>query len=453
MRIFSCIILFIQWYIISCVLGKDDNIILSQEKITSFIVWVFFIFNCLIALIYWAIKSKKTNADGIIICLLLSIILAIPLNRNIIESNRARYLEQKHKLYDQRMSETLTPFYKGSGTEDEKRIQRLREEFVDKYTEPGLKFSNDKDRERLLCPQKTHSWVTNDQQYIILTCQYPDNSLAHYAYATYKENGSPVTYLSEQNYFEEKEVLPFPYLHLITEDDYSKIYTDPIDGTRYGKYYDKLYVIPTVDKNENDLKSHINDSVIEFQKQHITQFPNDKVIKLAYYLLASNQCQTVDNVGLFGDDRLIIKCNQKSFAVNYQKLYQSVPEPSSVIPLEVFGNNQENEQQDCLTCACSKTGQAKVEYAPDFDSSRLRKMIAKQCENDNQWPYNKCVGFYYESLLKTNFGNYLRVSIVHVKNDTLVAQCVVEVTDQKFTALQKQTKLKTDGTPRNTLKN
>jgi hypothetical protein len=80
-------------------------------------------------------------------------------------------------------------------------------------------------------------------------------------------------------------------------------------------------------------------------------------------------------------------------------------------------------------------------------------MIAKQCENDNQWPYNKCVGFYYESLLKTNFGNYLRVSIVHVKNDTLVAQCVVEVTDQKFTALQKQTKLKTDGTPRNTLKN
>jgi hypothetical protein len=76
-------------------------------------------------------------------------------------------------------------------------------------------------------------------------------------------------------------------------------------------------------------------------------------------------------------------------------------------------------------------------------------MVISQTKN----PTNKCVGFYYESLLKANFGNYLRVSIVHVKNDTLVVQYVVELTDQKFTVIQKQTKLKTDGTPRNTLKN
>jgi hypothetical protein len=48
-------------------------------------------------------------------------------------------------------------------------------------------------------------------------------------------------------------------------------------------------------------------------------------------------------------------------------------------------------------------------------------MIAEQYENDNQWPYDQCVFFYYESLLKTNFGNYLRVSIAHVKNEALVA--------------------------------
>lgn len=458
MRIFAYITFFIECFIIYPLLGRDHNVIISQEKITNFIIWIFFAFNCLVVLACclacWLPKRKIRTSDVVITFLLLGIIAAIPINCSIIDSNRTQYYEQQRKLYEQRMGETLTPFYKGLGTKDEKRIQRLREKFVYKYTEPGLKFSNYEERERLICPQKTHSLVTDDQQYIILTCQYPDNSLIHYAIRTYKDDGSPVIIdFHMSSYIENRQVLPFPYQNLVMEDDYTKIYTDPIDGTRYGKYNDILYVIPTIDNNESELKSHISDSIIKFQKQHITQFPNDRVIKLAYYLLSSNQCQTVDNISLFGDDRLIIKCNQQSFAVNYKKLYQKVPQPSSVIPLKVVGNNQKDDPQDCLICTCSKTGQAKLVAAPDFDASELRKIIAERCEKDNQYPYNQCVGFYYESLLKTNFGNYLRISIVHVKGGTSVAQCVVELSDQKFTTIQKQTGLKPDGTASKTLQN
>lgn len=451
MRIFVTILLTIECLIIFSRLGQDSNLILSDQKITTFIIIVLFIFNALVGVSYLLIKSNKKEGDYIAITMLFAIIFFIPINNSIIENKTQNYLVAKKNLKEKLLGDTLKPFYQDTGTSDEKRIQKLRENFAEGYATTDKKFYYyNPNYGKPICHKFKHSFVTNDQMYIILTCQNPDNSILSYALATKKGNSSFINpwFGGGLDDYEEYFVPEYPYVNLLNDNDYSIIYTDPVDGTRYGKYYDQLYVIPILDRNNSELKSHISDSIIKFQKQHTSQFPYDKVIKLAYYLLASNQCQAIENVSLFGNDRLIMKCNQKSFTVNYKKLYQPASAPSLVIPLEVFGENQTNDQQDCLICTCSKTGQANLVEDPDFDASELRESIAERCENDNKWPYNQCVGIYYESLLKTDFGNYLRVSIVHVKEDTKVAECIVEVSEKKFIAIQKQTGLKTDGTSR-----
>lgn len=451
MRIFIKILLSIEYLFIFSRLGQNRNLILSDQYVTTGLIIILFIFNAIIGLCYLTIKSNKKKSDYITITMLFAIIFFIPINNLIIKNKVQNYWQQKKALEEELLGDTLKPFYQDNGTSDERRIQNLRVNFAKGYATTDDKFYYDRaNYDKPICHKFKHSFVTDDQMYIILSCQNPDNSILSYALATQKGNSSFINpwYGGGLDNYEEYFVSEYPYINLLIDNDYTIIYKDPVDGTRYGKYYDQLYVIPMLDKNENELKSHISDRIIEFQKQHTLQFPNDKVIKLAYYLLASNQCQAVDNVSLFGDDNLIMKCNQKSFTVNYKKLYQPVPVPSLVIPLEVVGDNQTNDQQNCIICACSKTGQTKLEEAPDFDASDLRERIAEQCENDNQWPYNKCVGIYYESLLKTDFGNYLRTSIAHVKAETKVAQCIVEVSEKKFTEIQKQTGLKTNGTPR-----
>lgn len=444
MRIFITILLSIEYLLIFFRLGQNRNLILSDQNVTTGLIIILFIFNAIIGLCYLLIKSNKKTSDYITITMLFTIIFFIPINNLIIENKKQNYRQQKKALEEELLGDTLKPFYEDKGTLDERRIQNLRENFAKGYATNGGKFYyGSANYDKPICHKFKHSFVTDDQMYIILSCQNPDNSILSYALATQKGNSSFVNPWNggRLDHYEDYLVSEYPYINLLDDNDYTIIYKDPVDGTRYGKYYDQLYVLPMLDKNENELKSHISDRIIEFQKQHTHQFPNDKVIKLAYYLLGSNQCQSVDDVSLFGDDNLIMKCNQKSFTVNYGKLYQSVPVPSLMIPLEVLSDN--HDQQDCLICACSKTGQVQLEEAPDFDASALKERIAEQCQHDNQWPYNKCVGIYYESLLKTDFGNYLRASIVHVKEGTKVAQCIVEVSEKKFTEIQ--TGLKTNG--------
>ena len=450
MRIFFTILLSIEYFFIFSRLGKNSNLILSDQNVTTFLIIILFIFNAIIGLLYLLIKSNKKPSDYITITLLFAVIFFIPINDLIIENKEQNYWQQKKAHEKELLGDTLKPFYQDKGTSDERRIQNLRENFAKGYAINSKFYDGSDNYDKPICHKFKHSFVTDDQMYIILSCQNPDNSILSYAIATQKGNSSFINpwFGGRLDHYEKYLVSEYPYINLLDDNDYTIIYKDPIDGTRYGKYYDQLYVIPMSNKNENDLNSHISDRIIEFQKQHTLQFPNDKVIKLAYYLLGSNQCQSVDDVSLFGDDNLIMKCNQKSFTVNYKKLYQPFLVPSLIIQLEVFGDNQTKDQQDCLLCACSKTDQLHLEETPDFDASTLREIIAEQCENDKKWPFYKCFGYYYESLLKTDFGNYLRASIVHVKDETRVAQCIVELSENKFTELQKQTGLKTNGTPR-----
>ncbi|OCG38378.1 hypothetical protein A9G39_08820 [Gilliamella sp. Imp1-6] len=97
MRIFVTILLTIECLIIFSRLGQDSNLILSDQKITTFIIIVLFIFNSLVGVSYLLIKSNKKEGDYITITMLFAIIFFIPINNSIIENKTQNYLVAKKK--------------------------------------------------------------------------------------------------------------------------------------------------------------------------------------------------------------------------------------------------------------------------------------------------------------------------------------------------------------------
>lgn len=101
-----CIILYLIYFlelILICPsLGNDHIGVMTTQSILNFFIMVFFLFNCIVNILYWLFKSHKHWFDYTAVGLLFAVIIFIPVNNFMVEKKKEarRSIKVERQLSD-----------------------------------------------------------------------------------------------------------------------------------------------------------------------------------------------------------------------------------------------------------------------------------------------------------------------------------------------------------------
>lgn len=441
MPILAVILLSIEGIIVRFQFGRYSNFFISDQKIFNAIVTFFFVINCIVVISFYLLKigKKKKRLEIFSTVMLLSVIFLIDMNSSAIEKENKSRMEAKQQIYVKKMGDNLIPFYTGDGTPDQQKVQQLREKFVSYFV---IYDAQSSDIMPDICAKADHSFVTSDMNYIILTCEVTNNAFKHYVLPT-MNNGKRIDsfYIMSLSSLARYEVNRFPYPELLSTDEFSPLYHDSADDTYYGVYQDKFYQISpptqtqTTNSSDEPLTSSVNnaiaESIITFQKKHEELFPNNRIIKLANYLIKTYQCSQVHDVFLLDDQYVTIGCDTEYYAFKYQKFsdssFYSLANPL-VINIPFVQDNQSEEYANSIVNACNLSQQIDFSTDRSLDIEKI-KITLNECDNDRIYPYYSCIGIYRGELSKAGKVNFFNSWIIHIKDSPTSSRCVLALSD------------------------
>ena len=87
-----CIILYLIYFLeltlICPSLGNDHSGVMTVQSILNFFIVVFFLFNCIVNILYCLFKSRKHWFDYLAVGLLYAVIIFIPVNNFMVEKTK-----------------------------------------------------------------------------------------------------------------------------------------------------------------------------------------------------------------------------------------------------------------------------------------------------------------------------------------------------------------------------
>ncbi len=87
-----CIILYLIYFLeltlIYPSLGNDHSGVMTVQSILNFFIMVFFLFNCIVNILYCLFKSRKHWFDYTAVGLLFAVIIFIPVNNFMVEKTK-----------------------------------------------------------------------------------------------------------------------------------------------------------------------------------------------------------------------------------------------------------------------------------------------------------------------------------------------------------------------------